>query len=406
MKNLLKGGVKVLAGAGIALGLALGGPAAAQEKDIVWSIHLGLTGASAFAARFQLAGFTDYVEWKNGNGGIRGRKIKLLSEDTTFKVDVAVAGFKKVMAENAEVVFVSGDSTGFVQGTSPENNDRFKRLMTSGSFASEFDDVKKFPYNFLAGPSYADMMGVLLEYIKKDWKGSGAPKLAIIHSSIEFGRDPIEWAQKRAKELGIDVNLVIQNKIVEVDPSPDALKLRQANPDYTIFHGYAYSTWPEILKLAKDYGMKTKFLGTVWASDAPALARLGPAIDGYVAVAPYAYRTAGATEPTLKIIDGILRKKDPAYDGYPTHGYMQSWTNATLAATAAEMVIDAKKPLNGDTMKEALESLRNWDTGGIFGAPVDMKNHKMAIGRVYRFDAKAGQPLQVTPVSDWIKLAN
>ena len=215
MKSLIKGSTRLVAGIGAALSLGLSAPAMSQ--DIVWSAHLGLTGGSAYAAKFQLDGFKDFIDWKNANGGIRGRKIKLLAEDTTFKVDVAVAGFKRLMAEHPEVVYVSGDSTGFVQGTSPENNERFKRLMTSGSFASEFADTKKYPYNFLAGPSYGDMIGVLLKYIKDDWKGPGAPKLALVHSAIEFGRDPIEGSVKRAKEMGIDVVLVNQTKFIEVD---------------------------------------------------------------------------------------------------------------------------------------------------------------------------------------------
>lgn len=393
---------KLLVGVGTALSLGLSAPAMAQE--IVWSAHLGLTGAGAYAAKFALDGFTDYVEWKNANGGIRGRPIKLLSEDTTFKVDVGVAGFKRLMAERPETLVVSGDSTGFVQGTSPENNERFKRLMTSTSFASEFADIKKYPYHFIAGPSYLDMFGVLLKFIKDDYKGSGMPKLAIVHSTLEFGRDPIEGAVKRAKEMGIDVVLVNQTKVVEVDVGPVALTVRQANPDYTIFHGYAYTTWPEVVKLAKDYGMKSKFLVTVWSSDIPALQKIGPSIDGLIGVTPYAYSTTGATAPMLKAIDEMNRKRDPKYDGYPTNGYMQSWLDAMLAAKAAEMVIDAKQPLNGDNMKAALETLKGWDTGGIFGVPVDIKDHKMAIGRVWRYEAKQGQPVKPIPISDWIRL--
>lgn len=402
MKSLIKGSTRLVAGIGAALSLGLSAPAMSQ--DIVWSAHLGLTGGSAYAAKFQLDGFKDFIDWKNANGGIRGRKIKLLAEDTTFKVDVAVAGFKRLMAEHPEVVYVSGDSTGFVQGTSPENNERFKRLMTSGSFASEFGDTKKYPYNFLAGPSYGDMIGVLLKYIKDDWKGPGAPKLALVHSAIEFGRDPIEGSVKRAKEMGIDVVLVNQTKFIEVDVGPDALKLRQANPDYTIFHGYAYATWPEMLKLAKDYGMKSKFLVTVWSADAPALEKLGPSVDGLIGFAPYPYTTIGATTPMLKVIDAQIRKRDPKYDGYPTHGYMQSWVNAMMAAKAAELVIDAKKPVTGENMKNALETLKNWDTGGVFGTNVAIRDHKMPVGRVWRFEMKQGQPIKAVPVSSFIQL--
>jgi len=97
-----------------------------------------------------------------------------------------------------------------------------------------------------------------------------------------------------------DATAVGTLEMVEVDVGPVALTVRQANPDYTIFHGYAYTTWPEVVKLAKDYGMKSKFLVTVWSSDIPALEKIGPSIDGLIMTTPQVgayddiFRTAAA----------------------------------------------------------------------------------------------------------------
>ena len=59
--------------------------------DLNWSIHCDLTGPAAEGGKFQGDGFTEYAKWINEQGGIRGRKINLSVNDTTFKVDVAVA---------------------------------------------------------------------------------------------------------------------------------------------------------------------------------------------------------------------------------------------------------------------------------------------------------------------------
>jgi branched-chain amino acid transport system substrate-binding protein len=75
-----------------------------------------------------------------------------------------------------------------------------------------------------------------------------------------------------------------------------------------------------------------------------------------------------------------------------------------LSAKAAEMVIDAKKPLTGPNMAAALEGLKNWDTGGMLGTLVDIKDHKMAVGRVWQVDMKQGQPIKMVPISAVIKL--
>ena len=111
-----------LAGATLAAGTALNTRTArAADEDLVFSIHVDLTGPASYSGGKQAEGFKDYVEWINAKGGIRGRKVRMLLSDTTFKVDVAVAGFKKVLAET-KPIFLSGDSTAMIQAITPENN--------------------------------------------------------------------------------------------------------------------------------------------------------------------------------------------------------------------------------------------------------------------------------------------
>jgi hypothetical protein len=52
-------------------------------------------------------------------GGIKGRKLRYVPEDTGYKVDVSVAAFKKITSQN-KVNLYYGDSTGFVKTINPE----------------------------------------------------------------------------------------------------------------------------------------------------------------------------------------------------------------------------------------------------------------------------------------------
>jgi branched-chain amino acid transport system substrate-binding protein len=67
----------------------------------------------------------------------------------------------------------------------------------------------------------------------------------------------------------------------------------------------------------------------------------------------------------------------------------------------AKRLIATGKPFDGPNMKAALESIENWDTGGIVGVPVSLKTHSIPIGRVYRANGKTNL---LDPVSDWIKI--
>ncbi|MDH3236176.1 MAG: ABC transporter substrate-binding protein, partial [Alphaproteobacteria bacterium] len=73
-----------------ALVMAVAGASAQGKKDVVWSVHVDITGPASYSGAQQAAGFKDYVAWKNSQGGIRGRKIRLILTDTTFKPAVAV----------------------------------------------------------------------------------------------------------------------------------------------------------------------------------------------------------------------------------------------------------------------------------------------------------------------------
>ena len=63
-----------------------------------------------------------------------------------------------------------------------------------------------------------------------------------------------------------------------------------------------------------------------------------------------------------------------------------------------ERVIEADQPVTPDNLMAALAGIRNWDSGGFFGNPVDVVDNKIGQGRVYRYNA--GDRL-FEPASDW-----
>ena len=373
---------------------------AQSGNEVVFAATLPLTSPFAAVAKTQLEGMTDYFDFVNANGGIGGRPIKFLVEDTQYKVDQAIAAWKKFMASDKPVA-VFGDGTGFVRASAQENNERYKVLMTSTSYASDLADDAKYSYHFMSGPNYSEAAEVLLQYIKQNHKGSAKPRLAVIHSASEFGRDPLDAIKKRADQLGIEVVLVAELKFRDVDVAAETIKLRQAKPDYTIIHGFGGAPiFTEVIKLSKDYGIQTQFMGTFWESSRTLLKRAGPAADGFLGVSNYAWVTTNASAPMLKAIDSIKRKKDPKYDGVPDIYYMQGWISAMLMVRAAEQAIAQKKPLTGEGLRDALRASKDWDTGGIVGAPVNFVNNSIPIAQVVKFES--AKDFVPTPVSPWI----
>ena len=380
-------GLVLEAGAALAAPLTV---RAQTGEDIVIGGSIPMTGVFAFAGVGINAGIADYVKIVNDAGGIKGRKLRYVPEDTGYKVDVSVAAFKKITSQN-KVNLYYGDSTGFAKTINPELDRNGQILMAGASFASELNDPKKYPNQFLVGPDYTEQIGILLRHIAKEKPGA---KVAFVYSDSEFGRDPIEASEAAAKKMGLSVPIKIMTPAGSVDVSTEVIKLRRAAPDYTIFHGYILAPIPEFIQQGKQQGMTSKWMGTFWTMDSSTVMKMGEAGDGFMGVMPFRYYYDTEKAPMLEKIRTLR-------SDYQSTAYIQGFLTAMLFAEAAKRTLDAGKPLDGKNLKAALNTLKDFDTGGIIGAPITIAGNSIPVGRVYRADMKAQK---MVAASDWIKL--
>ena len=381
----------MLAAAAASLALPFGA-AQAQGEDIVIGGSIPMTGVFAFAGVGINAGIADYVKIVNDAGGIQGRKLRYVPEDTGYKVDVSVAAYKKITSQN-KVNLYYGDSTGFSKTINSELERNGQILMAGASFATELNDPKKFPHQFLVGPDYSEQIAILLRHIAQEKPGA---KVAFVYSDSEFGRDPIEASEAAAKKLGLSVPIKIMTAPGSVDVSTELIKLRRAAPDYTIFHGYVLAPIPEFVQQGKQMGMTSKWMGTFWTMDSSTVMKMGEAGDGFMGVMPFRYYyDDSAKAPMLEKIRAMRPE-------YQSTAYMQGFVTAMLFTEAAKRTLEAGKPLNGDNLKAALNSIKDFDTGGIIGTPISIPGNSIPVGRVYRADMKAQR---MVPASDWISVS-
>ncbi|MFL1454133.1 ABC transporter substrate-binding protein [Marinobacter sp. GN3S48] len=398
-KGLGKG--RQLAGlSGVVAALTMTAPTMAQDKEpIVFGGSIPLSGVFAFAGVHIHAGLTDYTSWINSEGGINGHPVEYVMEDTAYEVDRSVAAFKKISGSDSPAVYY-GDSTGFMKAIAAELNSQGNTLMSGASFATALTDNEQYPFQFIPGPSYSQMFGIILEYIASETGEGDKPTLAFVYSDTEFGKDPIENGKARAAELGIEVVEEIVTKPGSVDVSAEVLKLRRVRPDYVVFHGYVLSPINEFMVQMRQMGLDTKFMGTFWSSDKLIIDKMGEDADGYMGVMPYNYYDSEESGPMLDALRAQAEKSDPEA-GYRPTGYMQGWFNAMVWTEVIKRTLDAGKELTAENMAASLASIEDWDTGGIIGIPVTVRDMSFPVGRIWRVNAEEGR---YEPVSDWIHL--
>ena len=137
--------------------------ALAQARPVKLAALLPLTGPFAFAGNAGREGFVDGVDYVNEVlGGIAGRKLELIVEDTGYDVAKGTAAFNRVLSRERpdELLFVYGDSTGLSKALAPEIA-RIGLPYSATSFANELADPEKYPSIFVFGPTYNDMMEAL-----------------------------------------------------------------------------------------------------------------------------------------------------------------------------------------------------------------------------------------------------
>jgi branched-chain amino acid transport system substrate-binding protein len=369
-------------------------PARAADEVVTVGACQPITGRFAFAGVAINAGLQDYLALANEKGLVKGKRFNYVYEDSGYDTDRAVACFKMMMAQHNPVIMY-GESTGLGKAIAPELNSRYKVLYASASFSSELADPKTHPFSFISGPTYSDMFGILLEYIARN-KGAAKPKVAFFYSDTEFGKDPIPSARKRAAELGIDVVAEIVTKVGALDVTSEVQRLKATQPDYVIFQGYVLAPIPEVIKLSRDYGLKTKFMGTFWSMDKTIIDKLGADAEGYMGVNPYAYFYE-ETAPGIAAMRAWNQKAHPEVK-YQPNSYIQGWFTGMVYVETVRRVVAAGKPVTGENLAAALGEIKDWDTGGVTGK-VTFTDHKAGVGRVYRANAQKGV---FEPASDWI----
>ena len=396
--RIVKGAARLAATAGLVVALAAGltTPVLADDGEIVWGGSIPLTGIYAQAGALGSLGMDAYVGYLNATGGINGRPVRMETRDSGSEPEQALAIFKQIMAEEEDVVAFYGDSTTFSILSAPEVNERYQVLMGGSSLATVLADPVNYPYQYLTGPTYAEMVGMLLEYVAEQGGTEGAaPRVALFHSNLEFGRDPIPAARERAAELGVEIVAEIETEPAGIDVAPEVLKLRRAEPDYVIFHGYVTTVWPEVMKQAVQSGVNAMFMGTFWAMEPLVIQQLGPLADRYMGVFPYRYYWEQEESATLRLIAQVTQA-----EYVPTFA-LQAWFSGMILTEVIKRTLDAGKELTGDNLKATLDGIQDWDTGGLIGVPVSFRNNSIPVGRIYQGNSATGR---MDPVSDWIVL--
>jgi len=398
MTSLIRRKIVQGLGAAASVGPFSIGSVLAQKNEIVIGAAQPITGVFSFAGVAMNNGLNDFCQWKNSKGGVQGRNLRYVAEDSGFKLDQGVAIFKKIMASEKPNFFY-GDSTQWVKAVTQDAVASNHVMTSSTSLATVVADVKQVPQNIVPGPTYPRLHEILMEYIARTSRSGPKPNIAYVYADTEFGRDGIPGGKARAEKLGLPIVAEIVTKQSGIDVAPEVAKLRRAKPDIVIFQGYILAPMPEFVRQLREAGLNPQIMGTAWGLDKPAydaLGALGVRLTG-ASMYRYGHETDG---PMINEMRTYLAKARPDVKNISPF-YISSWLSGMIFAEIADRCLKAKKELTLPNMQAALSTMKEWDTGGVTGLLADVSQHQIPAGRIYSYDP---DKKTMEPASGWIKV--
>ena len=332
---------------------------AAYPAETIKVGHLAdLTGPTGEVGKPYAQGVQDYKDYVNSQGGINGKRIDMPMFDYAYDKNKAVNQYKKYKEDG--VVAIQGWGSGDTEALSATaGSDKIPYI--SASYSAHLTDPKKTPYNFFCAPDYTTGLRAGLKYLKDNWKEKRAPKIVFIYPNVPYGIAPIKGGKEYAKELGFEVLGDENVDLKAIEANSQMLSVKNKGADFAWTGGTTNST-AVILKDAKKLGLTTKFFSNIWGIDETTPKLAGGAEEGALVMA--GSTVYGSNVPGMKLLMEITR-----YPGPPVVHYIRGYVSM-MVLTEALKIADKKGQLNGPGVKAALESLKDFDTGGLTPAKI------------------------------------
>lgn len=339
-----------------------------SDNEIVIGAHTALSGPAAIwgVGSTQMARMM--FEEVNAKGGVHGRKIRYVVEDTQYQVPLAVKAVNKLL--NRDKIFAMHLSLG-----TGHNNAVFTRqfaknvpnlfpLTGAVSMGLPFHKLK-----FQSLSTYRDQTRAGIRYFHKV---KGHKRICTFVQDTDYGQEVLDAVDAEVKALGLEVVAETKHKPTETEFVGSMTALKSANCDLIVF-GTIFADAIRGYSTARKIGVTADMIGNVASSDRIVAAAKNKATEGfYVATSARApYRDSNPTPAQLDLIERYNKRYGQDPGGASIYAHMQ--TKLLLKALQ-----DAGRDLTVEKFVAAMENIKNFDDG--IGTPLHSYSSTSHVG--------------------------
>jgi len=347
---LAAAGLAALAGSAVAAGPTQG----VSPTEIVIGTTTDLSGVTAIQGVNNSNAIRMAFDDINAKGGIDGRKIRYVVEDTQYTVPRAVQGMNKLL--NQDHIFLA-----LADGGTPLNQAQLPMQLAKGvpnvfpltAARSMYEPFNRLKFGQFA--SYYDEMRAAVKYFVEQ---RHRKKICAMYQDTDFGRDVLAGIVAEAKALNLPVVATTAHKPTDVEFNADVQKLHDAGCDF-IGLGTIVRDTNIIISTVRKQGWNPDLVGQFASYDTAVASLPGGAAEGTFCMTPVLYAYPDDPRPAVQAFAKAYKARFGIAPNF--HG--------EVGYSAAQMVIlalqRAGKDLTTDSFINAMESINDYTD--IFG---------------------------------------
>lgn len=326
-------------------------------NEIIIGMHTDLSGVAASYGVGSSNAMRLRFDELNAQGGVHGRKIRLIVEDNQYQVPRAVQAANKLI--NRDNIFLMAGALGTPMNNAvlPDqlkaNVPNFFPITAARQMYLPFHRLK-----FAGASTYYDQIRAGIVWMVAN---KGSKRICTLYQDTDFGKEILEAVQDQTKVMNLPLIETATNKPADTDFTAQITKLRSANCDLVVL-GTIIRDAIVPYATARKMGWDVTFLGQSANYDQIVAGAPGGVTEGFYTMAGTVLPYRDTASPT--VVAWMDRYKE-RFGSDPNIGAVYGHALADQLIFAFDR---AGKNLTVDTLVTAMENIKGYRD--IFGGPV------------------------------------
>lgn len=336
---------KILRSAAAVAGIGIATISSAQETVKV-GVLLSLSGPAASFGIPERDIVKILADKVNAEGGVKGRKLELIyHDDQTNPTETARGATKLIQQDKVQVIIGPTIGSGALAMLPIAANSEVPVLAPVGTISVTSKENKYFPWVFRTCPNDELLVTTTMEKVVQK---SGYKRLAVMYQEDAYGKNSSAFAEKYAKEHGIEIVATVSAPASAVDLSAAATKIRNSNPDSVLLWTSTPAMGAAFVRAARQVGISAPIIGSGALVQRSFSDAVGASSEN---VTILAFANWDDPSAKLKKLDQLLRSNGKVPAGF---GELLTGTGVVALVEALKKVDGA---VTGAKIRDSLESV-------------------------------------------------